>query len=538
MLDTLVIKESFLIILRKIEGGELKLFLQETVREIDRKAEEIYGISSLILMENAGRGAAEEIERHFPQKNLSIVIVAGKGNNGGDGFVIARQLEILGYKNIRVLCLADFEDYRGDARVNLEVLLKCGFQVLRPRNRVELRKEIQSADLIVDAIFGTGLNSNVEGFFREAIEEINASRAFKCSVDIPSGIRSDTGEVMGEAVRAQLTVTFAVLKPGLFSYPGRKFAGKVVLRHIGIPGKLIDEYETNYFLIDEEEVRKRLKHREPDIHKGNAGHLLAVGGSRGKCGAVILLGEGALRSGAGLVTAMLPASEQPAVDAFLAEMMTVAVGEEGDFISYSHFKNLFPSVLEGKTAIAAGPGLGVGENQFKIVRDIIESGLPVVLDADALNSIKDFPEVLKKNSRMVITPHPGEFSRLCGLSVKEIQRDRINSALKFSQKFGVVVVLKGAGTVVASPEGKTFINSTGNHGMATGGMGDVLCGMIGSFLAQGYSPLDAAILGTFFHGLSADILAGNPPVHGYTAGDVARGIGDAFRKIYGKNILP
>lgn len=513
----------------------MRLYPVEKVREIDKKAEEAYRISSLILMENAGRGTAEEIIKRYPQRTLKIVVISGKGNNGGDGFVVARQLEIEGYKNIEVLCLAPFEKYKGDAKANLEILLKTGFDPQVANSEKDVKRYVKSADLIIDAIFGTGLSSEVQAPYSKIIEEINKSPARVCSVDIPSGVNGNTGEVMGTAVKADFTVTLAVAKPGLYSYPGKKYAGQIVLSHIGIPAKIINSFETNYFAIDEEEVRKRLKTREPDIHKGRCGHLLVVGGSAGKCGAVSLSGEGALRSGVGLVTAMLPASEQPVIDGNVQEMMTIPVREDGDFMAYSSFKELFKRNVEGKSAIAAGPGLGVGEDQFQIVRDIIESGLPAVLDADALNSIKNSPEILKKNSRLVITPHPGEFSRLSGLSTSEIQKDRLNVSLEFAKEYGCVVVLKGAGTVVASPEGSLFINTTGNHGMATGGMGDVLCGIIGSLLSQGYSPLESALIGVYLHGLSADLIAGEPAVQGYTASDVAKGLRNAFEKLYCNN---
>ncbi len=511
----------------------MKLFTPEATREIDKDASQKYGIASIILMENAGRGAAAVIEEKFPDSTTPVCIVAGPGNNGGDGFVIARHLNIAHYTNVKVVCVAPREKYRGDALANLEILERSGHKPVFASTPRQVKKELAGAQIVVDAIFGTGLNAPVEGFYAQVIQTINSVDASVVSVDIPSGISGRTGEVLGVAVRADITVTFAVPKVGLYVYPGRKYAGEIRICHIGIPSHVIDSYPSSTYAVTAELARSLLKPREPDAHKGTFGHVLLIGGSRGKCGALMLMGMGAAAAGAGLVTAMLPASEQPAVDAALPEVMTVPVGEDEDGMEYAEFIPLFKANSDGKDAVAVGPGLGVGESQREIVLTVISAGLPTVLDADALNVIRDDPAVLKRNRQCVITPHPGEMSRLCGLAVSEIQKDRIGVARAFAQEYKVITVLKGAGTVVAAPDGRVFVNTTGNHGMASGGMGDVLTGVIAGLLAQNYSPLEAAVLGVYLHALSADILAGCPPCHGYTASDVARGLKNAYASLHG-----
>ncbi|HEX3035869.1 MAG TPA: NAD(P)H-hydrate dehydratase [Thermodesulfobacteriota bacterium] len=510
----------------------MKLATREIIREIDRISIEEHGIHGLILMENAGRAAANVLLEEFPWVER-VAIFAGGGNNGGDGFVIARHLISYGL-DVTTYLVSDPGKYKGDALTNFEALRNIGGEL------VELREdgllEYKESDVIVDALFGTGVDREVKGFYRNVIEFINSQPVPCVAVDVPSGLDINTGFPLGVAVKADITVTFALPKVGLAIYPGIDYAGKVYVADITTPKFL--EKDIPFEIITYETVREILKPRHPDTHKGTYGHLFALSGSPGKTGAATLIGLGALRVGTGLVTVGVPKSLNPIMEQKLTEAMTEPVTEtEAGVFGKGSVETALNLMSSRKTALAIGPGITTTEDTAEFLYEILKnSSVPIVADADAVTLIAQNLNILKEaRVPIVLTPHPGEMSRLIGKSSKEVQEDRIGVARDFSSKYNVYVLLKGARSLVATPDGRVFINPTGNPGMASGGMGDVLTGIVGGFLAQGYSPDDACVLSVFSHGLAGDLVARRKGEAGIIAGDIADAMPEAIREIlYGE----
>lgn len=500
----------------------MKIVDSLTMRRIDETAIKRYGIPGLVLMENAGRGVAEIIDREFVNlKGKNVSIFAGKGNNGGDGFVIARHLWNKGFKII-VYLLAKKTDVKGDAKVNLNIWGRMGgevIEILSIRGVEKYRSNIRHSALIVDAIFGTGLSSPVKGIHQKVIGFINNLNKPVVSVDIPSGLDVSNGRVLGSCVKATITATMAISKIGLLIYPGADYAGRVETVDIGMPAELLKDERIQWELLDFEGIKKLLRPRRGNSHKGSFGHVFVLAGSTGKTGAAAMTSVGAMRAGAGLVTLGIPKSLNPIMAKKLTEVMTLPLpespihpplskGETGGFsgiLGYEAFQDII-SFSKDKDVFIIGPGLTVSEPVKKLVlRLIMESKIPLVIDADAVNCLAGDVRILKKaKAPIIITPHPGEMARLVGMTAKDVQEDRIGIAERFAKENKVIVVLKGARTVIAEHSGKIFINSTGNPGMATAGTGDILSGMIGGFIAQGYSPIDAARIGVYLHGLAGD----------------------------------
>jgi NAD(P)H-hydrate epimerase len=505
----------------------MKLATRDIVREIDRASIEEFGIPGLVLMENAGRAVAKVVLQDFSEAN-NIAIFAGGGNNGGDGFVVARHL--LGHGlDVTTYTLSDPKKYKGDALTNFRALRKIGGRIVEMKGSLS---EYKRADLIVDALFGTGLDGEVYGFYREVIEFMNSQATPLLAVDLPSGLDSDTGFPQGVSVRADVTVTFVIPKLGLAIYPGIDYAGKVYVVDITTPDFL--EREIPFELITYDTIRKTLKPRHSNTHKGTFGHLFVLAGSPGKTGAATLVALGALRAGTGLVTVGVPKSLNPIMEEKLTEAMTEPLPESEEGILG---KVSLPAALKimssRKTALAIGPGISVGDDTSYFFYEILrKSKLPLVVDADGITLIAQNLAILKETQvPIILTPHPGEMSRLIGKTSDEVQKTRISVARDFSTMYNAYTVLKGARTVVSTPDGKTFINPTGNPGMASGGMGDVLSGTIGGFLAQGYSPADSCVLGVFAHGLAGDLAAEKKGEAGIIAGDLANLIPEALKKI-------
>jgi len=504
----------------------MKVLSVREMRNLDRKTIEELGLSGLILMENAGRMTAQKIMEHFGHVigDGEVVIIAGKGNNGGDGFVVARHLHNIG-KKVKVVLIPKRKEVTGDADVNLKILEKLRFEIIYAEGNYEIIQrhliENKNIKLIVDAIFGTGLDSEVKGIYRDVIELINSLNVIRVAVDIPSGLSGDKGIPLGICVRAHLTVTFGLPKTGLLTYPGREYVGILEIADIGFPKEFIEEVEPSGYLLDQKFIRSILKRREKNTHKGTYGHLLAICGSIGKTGAACLTALGGIKAGAGLVTLAVPESIAGFVDSRILESLTFPLKERDGFISLD-----IPTIekaLSEKTAVAIGPGIGVTDDTIELVSYIVKnSKIPIVIDADGINSLSRNLEVLKKkNSEVILTPHPGEMARLISSTPKEVQNNRLEVAVDFAKRFGVYVVLKGAGTIISTPEGKVYFNQTGNPGMASGGMGDVLTGLIGGFLAQGYEPWKAASLGVYIHGRAGDIASERLGKWGFGAEELA-----------------
>ncbi len=505
--------------------ARMKVVTSEQMQALDRQTIEDLGIHGLILMENAGRGTAEIVMSQYAAElsGKGALVVAGPGNNGGDGFVIARHLVQAGIRT-DIVVLAPEEKFRGDALVNLEIVKALGIPLVICTDESILIDQLplfEDAGVIVDALFGTGLGRPLEGRFARAVRYINRSHAPVAAVDIASGLSSDTGHPLGTAVKADITCTMAMPKIGHVTWPGCDYTGELHVVEIGIPGFLIEKAGITTEAFGKDEFSALLKPRPDSGHKGTFGHLVVIGGSRGKTGAAALAAAGALHSGAGLVTVACAASSQPVLAAKLTEAMTCALPETGDGSPSQAAYDGLIAALKKKRAVVLGPGLGLHTDTREFALRIMkEVDIPVVVDADALTAMAEDMKAFSDKDNLVLTPHPGEMARLCGCTVQEAQADRIKSATELARGTGAVVVLKGARTVTAAPDGRVCINTTGNSGLGTGGMGDVLSGIIGALLVQGYEPWDAARLGVCAHGLAADLLASGRGPWGWTAGDL------------------
>ena len=501
----------------------MKLVTASEMRELDRRAIQDLGIPSLVLMENAGRTTYQILRREFPDLQGEVAVAAGRGNNGGDGFVVARYLANAGIP-VAVFLLGAREQVRGDARVNLEILAHLGITVAEVLTEADLNPLIHrlaKAGLIVDALLGTGLNTPVTGLMADLIERLNHLRAPVLAVDIPTGLSADTGEVLGAALKARVTVTYGWPKLGQVLGPGRDYAGRLWQVDIGIPPILAQEVPVE--LAEAREMQALLPSRPGGSHKGNFGHLLVLAGSVGKTGAAAMTCEAALRAGAGLVTLGVPASLNDILEVKLTEAMTLPLPEAAAARALSAAA-WAPIVefLEGKFTVALGPGIGTHpETRELVARLMHDLAGPMVIDADGINNLAGATAGLKDAAGpRILTPHPGEMARLVGLTTPEVQARRLDLARETAAQLGVTLVLKGAQTVVATPDGRASVNSTGNPALASGGTGDVLTGLIGGFLAQGLAPWDAARLGVYLHGLAADFFVSRHGQRGMIAGDL------------------
>jgi NAD(P)H-hydrate epimerase len=495
------------------------------MQELDKKTIQDIGIPGAVLMENAGRGTFEQMLRHFPEmQGKRIAVVAGKGNNGGDGFVIARYL-LNHHWAVKVFLLSKIESVAGDAALNLQAFRRMGGEVREIADEKTWQAalpELKHAGLIVDAIFGTGLAADITSLPYQVIEDINKSGIPVVAVDLPSGLDATSGNVLGIAIGARLTCTFGLAKRGLVIYPGLSFAGKLEIIDIGIPRSLVRAARLQEHLLEEGDFLKKIPVRAPESHKGTYGHALIVAGSPGKTGAAAMAAQAAMRVGAGLVTIGVPERLNAIFEIKVTEAMTEPLPDaDGGFLCMDSWQRI-QEVLPGKTVVAIGPGISDREDTAQLVHTIIESvSLPLVIDADGLNALARNPDILKKaKAAVVLTPHPGEMARLMGIPTQAVQADRIGTARKFSTACGVIVVLKGARTVIAEPGGHVYINPTGNPGMASGGMGDVLTGMIAGFMAQGWKPLFCAQFAAFVHGHVGDMLASRQGDRGTIATDI------------------
>lgn len=511
----------------------MRVITAQVMQEIDKRAITEFGIPGLQLMERAGQSCVEEIFTEFGLNGRAVVL-AGKGNNGGDGHVIARLLWQRGW-SVTVIMLADREQVTGDAAANLAVL--PGSMVTCCTHDGQLSelhtKEIFQADVIVDALLGTGLCSAVSGIYLEAIDLMNASGRPVVAVDIPSGIDGTTGRVLGSAVRATVTVTFAFAKLGHVLYPGVEYTGRLVVADIGIPPQLMATAPGCDFL-NAGAVNPLVHCRDRQAHKGAFGHCLIIAGSTGKTGAAALAANSAVRAGSGLVSLAVAESIHTILEIKTTEAMTVPLPDSGS----GHLTDLaFPAIeqlLAGKAAVAIGPGLDCRPGTYGLIRSLVETvTVPFVIDADGLNALSEDMTVLhrKKSRQTVLTPHPGEMSRMLGASIPDVEADRISAAREFAGTYGVFLILKGARTLIASPEGGIAINGSGNPGMASGGMGDVLTGIIVSLLGQGYSAWDACRLGVFLHGFAADMVAEEKGETGMHATDVLEKLPYAYNRL-------
>ncbi len=503
----------------------MRLVKASEMQEMDRRTIHDLGIPGVVLMENAGRGAAHTFLNHFgPENGSRVLIVCGRGNNGGDGYVVARYLHEAGLKPT-IMVLSQKEKIAGDALINLNIIHGMGLDIhYLPDEQAweQHRSTLAHANYIVDAILGTGLNSPVRGYYARVIKDINETGKPVMAIDIPSGLHSDSGAVMGVAIKASLTVTFGLPKIGQVVFPGKDLVGRLVRIDICIPEAVAQSVPGQYRLTVPEDFKDLLVEDKEDIHKGHRGHLLILAGSPGKTGAATLAALGAVRAGAGLVTVVVPESLNPILEEKLTEAMTAPAPETSEQTLSIKALPLIEELMEGKTALAIGPGLSTHPETVELVRDLVSRcKLPMVIDADGLNTLVGRLEVLSNCAEQaILTPHPGEMSRLTGKTTGEIQANRISTASDFVKAHKCVLVLKGAGTLIALPGGGLHVNPTGNPVLASGGAGDVLTGLIGGFLARRW-PLDkAAVAGAYIHGLAADWLAEQVGKVGILAGEL------------------
>ncbi len=509
------------------------LVTAEQMRRADRRTIAEIGLPGAVLMENAAQGAVRVLSRAVGDiAGLDVAAFCGRGNNGGDGLAMLRIMANQGAR-CRAYLMCRGQDLAGDAALNYRVALACGVQVTEVPDEESLERLLPGMvghQLYLDALLGTGLNSEVRGRYRRAIELLNDLEAPVLAVDIPSGLCADTGQVLGTAVRADFTATFGLVKLGLALEPG-DLVGELTLVDISIPPKVAVELEPRAAMIEAELVAGLLPPRPAGGHKGTFGHLLVVGGSPGKSGAVCLAAQGGLRAGAGLVTVGLPVGLNPVAEVKLTAAMSLPLAQTPGGGLAAEARPAVAEQAARSTAVVLGPGLGEDPASRELAADLAaELPTPLVVDADGLNALagRDLDGLGWDARRVILTPHPGEAARLLNCTVPEILADRSAAARRLSQRSAAVVVLKGARTVVASPGGDLWVNPSGNPLLASGGSGDVLAGTVGGLLAQGLEALEAALVGVLVHGLAADLARADYGRRGLAAEELADYLPPAF----------
>lgn len=514
----------------------MRILNADQMREADRRTIQDIGLASLVLMENAGRQVVAAIESLYADlADRRVAIVCGKGNNGGDGFVVARTLHQRGIE-VSVFVIGKVTEIKGDARINLEILGRIGQTVVEVADETawELHgMEITGHDLIIDAMFGIGLTAPLTGFYETVVADLNEGGVPIVSIDMPSGMSADTCDLIGDAIDATVTVTLGAPKLPLVLPPAESKSGEVVVADIGIPADIFDQLEGPHIeLLTRDQMRPLIPARAVDAHKGDCGRIVVVAGSMGKAGAAVLCAQGAMRAGAGLVTVASPRSCQSAIAAHGVEYMTEGLDETPS--GTVHFSAVSAVLGIDADVIVAGPGLGRGEGVTTFIRELIDKyDGPLVLDADALNAFADEPALLvgREGRDLIITPHPGEMARLVGCSVEDLQADRIGIATDFAKRHQLYVVLKGYRTLVVTPDEKVFVNPTGCAGMATGGTGDVLAGMLAAWLGQLLDAEAACRLAVYLHGAAGELAEADHGEVSMTAGDLVEHIGDAVLEL-------
>jgi len=522
-----------------VQHGQ-KVVSNDQMRQLDYRTIREYKVPGLLLMERASLEVFSTCIELIRKHNLEeVVIFVGPGNNGGDGLAVARHLEAEGM-DVKVILLAQPESLRGDALENYH-LLNCRkvMMVHKIEELITILVVEMDKRLIIDALFGTGIQRPIEGEYIEAIRWINAQTSKILAIDIPSGVHGDTGNVLGEAVMATDTVAFQLPKVGNVSYPGAAYNGKLKVASIGIPRELINESDAVATLPNMELLSQWLPQRPVNAHKGTCGSLLIIGGVEGYSGAGVLAAMAAQRSGVGLVKTAVRKSVNQVYEKLLPEVVTMPIEEsehngDGYRLLTEEGLDKIQSLAESAMAVVAGPGWGLHTEWVNVLkRLIILDNKPLLLDADALTLLQPNLNWLKqRNLPAVLTPHPGEMSRLTGLSISEINNNRLEITAKAAIKWNAVVLLKGAGTIIASPKGDAMINTTGNPGMATAGSGDVLAGIIGALLAQGLAPFEAAVLGCWVHGRAGDLAAEEVGEISLIASEIIKYIPQVLKTLY------
>jgi len=479
------------------------------MQAIDRSAIEKFGIPGLVLMENAGLAAASLLHENVPDLvDKKVLIVCGKGNNGGDGFVIARHL-FNDDVQVDILLLGKRQQLQSDARVNADIAFKMGIPIyeVTDKNLTSHNHLLRHCHIVVDALFGTGLTKPAGGLFEKIIKKINAAKKYVFAVDIPSGVDSDTGHLIGPHIKATVTAALVLLKRSHLLYPSAECMGEVQILDISIPHEAIEKQNIPVGWLEFDDIQSLTPQRSANTHKGEYGHTLVLAGSKGKGGAAGLTGLAALRAGAGLVTLAVPECCHQALEFNPLETMTVSLPEtKSGCISTKAIDTILES-LQGKNSLAVGPGLSTDKETVQLLEALLpQVECPLVIDADGINALGKSRKLIDQiRAETVLTPHPKEMSRLSGWSVQDILSQRIERASEYAQEHDVTLLLKGARTLVAFADGTVLVNPTGNPGMATAGSGDVLTGLIAGLISQGLSVPSATSAAAFIHGMAGDI---------------------------------
>lgn len=483
----------------------MKVCFADQMRRIDKFASDKYNIPGIVLMENAATSCVLEVTQFN-----SFTVLCGKGNNGGDGLAVARKLVNMG-KEVNIYLVLG-EDFKGDAQINYDILKAMGIVFKTTENSLELKSDILSSECVVDAIFGTGIKGEITSEVTRVIDLVNEFGKYILSVDVPSGINSDTGEVLTKAVKADKTVTFAAYKAGLLLFPAADYAGEVVCADISIPKALLDDIKMN--TIDSGLVAKMMPGRNKDSHKGDYGKIFIIGGSVGMEGAVILACDAAFKVGAGIVTACIPKEINETVSRACVQAMTYPV-------DFSMDLDKIIEKMSGFDAVLFGNGIGRDKSAIKLLEKVLTSAkVPVIIDADGLYALSVNPEMLKKcDCDVILTPHSQEMARILGKTADFVEKNRLLISEEFAKEYEVTLVLKGNHSIIAAPCGEIYINMTGNSGMATAGSGDVLAGMTAAF-ASLKEPFSSAVLSVYLHGAAGDRAAETLTEYAVTAPDI------------------
>jgi NAD(P)H-hydrate epimerase len=512
-----------------------KVVTASEMQAIDRSAIKEFGIPGMVLMENAGLAAASLIHENVPDLlEKKVVIVCGKGNNGGDGFVIARHLSIDGVQ-VDILLLGKRQQLKSDARVNADIAFKMGVPIheITDKNLNAQNHLLRHCHIIVDALFGTGLSKPAGGLYEKVIKKINASNKYVVAVDIPSGVDSDSGHFIGPHIKANVTAALALLKRSHLLFPAAESMGEVQILDISIPHEAVEKQDIPVAWLEFEDIQSLIPKRPTNTHKGEYGHTLVLAGSRGKGGAAGLTGLAALRAGAGLVTLAVPESCHQALEFNPLETMTVALPETKSGCVSTKAVDVIMETLKGKNALAIGPGLSTDKETVRLLETLLpQVECPLIIDADGINALGKSGKLIDQiRAETVLTPHPKEMSRLSGWSVQDILNQRIERAGEYAQEHNITLLLKGARTVVAFADGTVLINPTGNPGMATAGSGDVLTGLIAGLISQGLSVPSATSAGAFIHGMAGDIYAEANHLIPLIASDLLDKVPEAIKRI-------
>lgn len=515
----------------------MKLATNEQMAQVVKIAVREFGIPGIVLMENAGFAMLHEIVKDFPPSSR-IVILCGNGNNGGDGFVLARHLHQRGY-GLHIFHVGYPEHLIGDSEINYKIVSKLKIPMSQIHNEKELQElfiELGRCNLVVDCLIGTGLFASANGVDAKIIQAVNEATCKVYSVDIPSGVGGNDGRIGSCAIRADKTITFSLPKVGNLLFPGAEYNGELVIRDIGIPQEVINEVPMTYEVITQKMVVDMIPKRDRTSHKGYYGKARMIAGSMSMAGAAILTTKAALRSGLGMARLYVPDSINHIMKTAVPELITIPFQElRKGVIGINHIDTILKDAPDSDV-FAIGPGCGISFELEEIVKNIIEKvSSPIILDADALNVLAKDVNVLKlKQSPIIITPHMGEMSRLTGKPLEEIIENPVFTARNFAVEWQIYVVLKSARTVVATPEGNVYVNINGNSGMSTAGTGDVLTGIITGMVGQGLTPLQAAIVGVFVHGMTGDRVAERLGEHGLLAGDLVESLPYTLKELLGR----